>query len=51
MCWLKSIKVLAQLKTIIGLTEALDYTDLAASEDELDDFQYSMGRERLRLCF
>jgi hypothetical protein len=43
MYWLKSVEVLAQLKTIIGLTEALGYTDLAASKDELDDLQYGCG--------
>jgi hypothetical protein len=43
MCWLKSVEVLAQLKTIIGLTEALGYTDLAASEYELDRLTVWVG--------
>lgn len=36
MCWLKLVKVLAQLDTVVGLTEAFGYTDLAASQDELN---------------
>ncbi|WP_191321785.1 hypothetical protein [Colwellia sp. C1TZA3] len=36
MCQLKLVEVLGQLKTAVGLTEAVGYTRLAASEDELD---------------
>jgi len=36
MCWLKLVEVLAQLETVLGLTERFGYTDLAASEDELN---------------
>ena len=36
MCWRKLVDVLAQLDTVVGLTKALGYTDLAASEAELN---------------
>ena len=49
MCWLKLVEVLAQLDTVVGLTKALGYTDLAASEAELNRVTVLVGNGQFML--
>ena len=43
MYWRKLVEVLAQLDTVLELTEALGYTNLAASEAKLDRLTVMVG--------